>query len=144
MCHAIIRQCSCGAQLANIHHRDATLPEEAVEAVYCPKCSVELDQTRMVADNGWIIEYDIEVARHFLQKRLPPTDVTPQRLFDDGWSSWNGLTPTDAWDKAFEMNELVTSTKGDPARYLVEFRRWTMGRTARLAQEGWRKASLAA
>lgn len=143
MCHAIIRQCACGARLANIHHRDALLPEDAILAVHCPDCAVDLDESSMVMDNGWIIQYDLEVARHFLQRCLSADEVTPERLFSDGWSSWNGLTPTDVWDKSMEMNELVASTKGDPKRYVQEFKTWTVGRTARLASEGWRKAQAA-
>jgi hypothetical protein len=143
MCQAIIRECSCGARLANIHHRDALLPEDAIVSVHCPDCPVELDEATMVRDNGWTIEYDLEMARHFLQRYLPPEEVTPERLFVDGWSSWNGLTPTDVWDKSMEMNELVAATKGDPKRYIQEFKAWTMGRTARLAGDGWRKAQAA-
>jgi hypothetical protein len=143
MCHAIIRECSCGARLANIHHRDAALPEEAIVAVHCPECPVAFDPTRMVMDNRWGIEYDLDLARHFLHKHMAPEDVTPERLFEEGWSSWNGLTPTDAWDKAFEMNELVATTKGDPRRYMEEFKRWTVGRTEKLAHAGWRKAKTA-
>jgi len=144
MCIAVQVECSCGGQFAAMHHMNGVLPEQAVLAVHCPECTgVTFDPQTMLRDNGWVIEYDMDVARNVLGRELSEGEITPERVFDEGYATWNGLTPTDVYDKAFEMNELVTQTQGDKRRYITEMRSWTQTRTQRLADEGWRKARLA-
>lgn len=145
MCMAVVRSCSCGGQ-ASLHHLNSTLPEEVVVAVHCPQCapSVEFDPATMVRDNGWMIEYDMELATYHLQRYgIDPAKVTPEFIFDEGYSSWNGLTPTDSFDKAMEMHELLVDSAGDKRRYFEAMKTWTKERTSRLAQQGWRKAQTA-
>ena len=146
MCMAVTRHCSCGQGVASLHHFDSTLPDEAVLAVLCPVCgeSVAFDPATMMRDNGWTIEYDMELATHSLAARgVDPEDVTPEYIFDHGFSTWNGLTPTDAYDKSMEMHDLLSDSKGDTRAYFEALKRWTVDRTNRLAEQGWRKARLA-
>jgi hypothetical protein len=145
MCTAIIKSCSCGGQVS-LHHVNSYLPEEAVVAVYCPDCEddVVLDEATMVEDNGWVIEYDMDiVAYHLAQHGIDPSGITPQKVFDESYSTWNGLTPTDSYDKAMELHEIMSRTGSDKRRYFEEIKEWTKSRTERLAEEGWRKAKLA-
>ncbi len=145
MCMAVTRSCSCGGQVS-LHHTNSVLPEEVVAAVHCPPCSdsVEFDPATMVRDNGWIIEYDMDVATAYLKRcGIDPEKVTPDFVFDEGYSTWNGLTPTDSFDKAMEMHDLLAASGGDKRKYFEDVKTWTKERTSRLAAEGWRKAQAA-
>lgn len=146
MCMAVTRHCSCGQGVASLHHSNSVLPDEVVRAVHCPDCgdSVEFDPATMLRDNGWTIEYDMELAAHYMAVHgVEPEVVTPEYIFDHGFSTWNGLTPTDAYDKSMEMHELLSDAQGDTRAYFEALKRWTMERTDRLAEQGWRKARLA-
>ncbi len=149
MCMAITKHCSCGHGTISLHHTDSILPEETVVAIHCPDCheSVEFDPSTMVDDNGWIIEYNMELAGFHLEARgrapEDPTELTPEWIFDHDFSTWNGLTPTDAFDKPMEMHELMAQTNGDARASFEAMKRWTKERTTRLADSGWRKARLA-
>jgi hypothetical protein len=145
MCLATTIECSCGGEYASLHHLNSVLPREAVLAVHCPSCTdVAFDASSMVRDNGWVIKYDMDVARSYLTRTgLDADAVTPQFVFDEGYASWNGLTPTDAYDKAMELNDLATQFKGDKRAYFEAVKAWTKERAARLAEQGWRKAKLA-
>ena len=145
MCMAITKSCVCGDQVS-LHHLNSYLPEEAVVAIHCPGCDerVTVDPATMIEDNGWIIEYDMElVAFRLAQRGIDASDITPEQVFDQGYSTWNGLTPTDGYDKAMELHEITARTAGDKRRYFEEIKSWTRSRTQRLAEEGWRKARLA-
>jgi hypothetical protein len=94
----------------------------------------------MLADNGWIIEFDMEIARFLLQKEIPADWVTPAFIFDEGYCTWRGVTPSDHIDSVRERNELLKLAQTDRKRYFEEIRNWSNGRMERLAREGWRKA----
>jgi hypothetical protein len=145
MCLATTIECSCGGEFASLHHLNSILPGEAVAAVHCPSCAgVTFDGATMVRDNGWVIEYDMDIARSYLTRTgVAPDSVTPQLIFDEGYATWNGLTPTDAYDKAMELNDLAVQFKGDKRAYFEALKRWTQDRALRLAEQGWRKAQLA-
>lgn len=146
MCMAVSRECDCGTGVASLHHTNSILPDEVIAGVYCPDCEekVEFDPSRMLRDNGWIIAYDMELATQLLAREgVDPDTVTPELIFDKGYSTWNGLTPTDAFDKSMEMHELLSDSKGDKLAYFQAMKRWTQERTTRLAEQGWRKARLA-
>lgn len=145
MCMAITKSCACGDQVS-LHHLNSYLPETAVVAVHCPGCEerVDFDPATMIDDNGWIIEYDMElVAYHLAQHGEDPSGLSPELVFDRGYSTWNGLTPTDSYDKAMELHEIAARTGGDKRLYFEEIKAWTQSRTRRLADQGWRKAKLA-
>jgi hypothetical protein len=102
---------------------------------------VSHDPATMVADNRWIIEYDMDVARFMMQKKTDPSFVTPEFLFDEGYCTWRGVTPTDHIDSVKEREALALLAKTDRKRYFEEIKSWATGRMERLAREGWRKAN---
>ncbi len=146
MCLSIQRQCSCSGDVASLFHTNSVLPEEVVVAVHCPSCSdaVDFDQATMLRDNGWIIEYDLELAAQHLRRfGIDPQTLTPERIFDEGYSTWKGLTPTDAYQKSMELHALWAEAEGDRRKYFEDMKKWTIERTQRLAEAGWRKAQAA-
>jgi hypothetical protein len=94
----------------------------------------------MLSDNGWIIQFDMEVARFAMQKISPASEVTPEFLFDEGYCTWRGVTPTDHIDSVKERQELAKLAKTDRKRYFEEMKSWANTRMERLARAGWRKA----
>lgn len=143
MCVDHSMNCQCGKHAASFNFRDEMLPHEVISGLYCPVCAgdIRYDSTSMVRDNGWIIAYNMEVARFMLQKASPPAQVTPDLVFDEGYCTWRGVTPTDPVDSAREREELVKLAKTDPKRYFEALRSWGINRMERLAQAGWRKAN---
>jgi hypothetical protein len=134
--------CKCGMNSVSFNFRDDILPHEVVRTLYCPECSpaVGFNPGTMIADKGWIIEYDMEVARFTGNKIARDVALTPEFLFDEGYCSWRGMYPNDHIDSAREREELIGLAKTDPRRYFQELRNWGNQRMERLAREGWRKA----
>jgi hypothetical protein len=143
MCVDHSKICSCGKSSASFNFRDDILPYETVTTVYCPECSrtVNLDNATMLSDNGWVIDYNMEVARFMMQKKAPASQVTPEFLFDEGYCTWRGVYPGDHIDSAREREELLKLAKTDKKRYFEEFKTWGVKRMERLALAGWRKAN---
>ncbi len=143
MCIEHTMLCKCGARKASFHFRDDIMTSKVIDGLYCPECSgrISLDQDNMIHDNGWVISYDMDIAR-FLAAGLPVTEITPGFLFDEGYCTWAGVYPTDHADSAMERRELLPLAKSDKRRYFEEFRRWSLERTERLDRAGWRKAAL--
>ena len=143
MCMAIEKECACGKESARLHHLNSILPYEAIKTIYCPSCnnSVEFNASNMVKDNGWLIEYDMEVAALYAEKMgMSKKGFTPERIFDEGYSSWQGFTPNDLDESNREKTEMAKIAKADPKRYLQMIREWSINRTKRLQEQGWRKA----
>ena len=134
--------CRCGSNTASFNFKDDIMPVAIIDKLYCPSCSggIVFDPETMLIDNGWIIEYDMDVAR-FMVHKLPHGKISPERLFDEGYCTWRGVYPADHLDSAREREELVTLAKINPKKYLEEFRKWGVERMERLAHEGWRKAN---
>ena len=146
MCMAFRRRCNCSRAYASIHNDGSVLPEEVVVKLYCPECSnsVLFDPETMTKDNGWVIEYDMEIANALAGKiGFTQGEVTPEILFENEFSSWNGYSPNDQEDKAREKAELLPLATGDRKRYIEEFKIWTEKRLKRLSDDGWRKAKKA-
>ena len=141
MDHSI--HCHCGANTASFQFKDSQLPQEVITGLRCPLCSdgVSFDSRSMLRDNGWVISYNMDVAR-FLLSHLPEATggITPEFLFDEGYGTWRSVTPTDGVDSVREREQIIQYAKTDPKRYFQELRSWGTSRMARLAQEGWRKA----
>ncbi len=135
--------CSCGKNHASFNFKDEILPDAVITKLYCPVCSCEVshDPTTMLADNGWIISYDMDVARFMMQKAAPSHQITPEYLFDEGYCTWRGVTPSDHIDSVREREQLTQLAKTDRKRYFEEIKSWGNNRMARLAREGWRKAN---
>ncbi len=143
MCMSHEMNCSCGNGVAGFNFKNEILSGEAINHVYCPACSrdVKFDPLTMLADNGWVIEYDMEVAR-FQAQRIPaqPEKVTPDFIFDEGYCTWRGIYPSDHIDSVAEREEVVKLAKINPRKYLEEIKEWANRRMERLSREGWRKA----
>jgi hypothetical protein len=143
MCMAIERECDCGKESARLHHVNGILPSETVKNIYCPSCSnvIAFNSGTMIEDNGWVIEYDMEIASLYARKMGTVKEgVTPEMIFDEGYCSWQGFTPNDLLKANEEKTELAKLAKTDPQRYLREIRQWTIDRARKLQEEGWRKA----
>ncbi|MCX7793600.1 MAG: hypothetical protein N2257_04225 [Thermodesulfovibrionales bacterium] len=133
--------CQCGKYIASFSFRDNIMPPEVVNRLFCPECSgdINFDPSSMIVDNGWIIEYDMDVAR-FAARVLPVKDITPEFIFDKGYCAWRGMYPLDYIDSMNERQKIIELAKSNPVRYLEELKRWGIMRMERLKKEGWRKA----
>ncbi len=142
MCVAHQITCTCGKNSASIHAKDSILSAEVIQRLFCPACSgkVDFDPATMLSDNGWIIEYNMEMARFMMQNISPAHEVSPGFIFDEGYCTWNGVHPHDIVDSAKERQELVKLAQTDNKKYFEEFKNWGVNRMERLAREGWRKA----
>jgi hypothetical protein len=134
--------CACGKNSVSFNFKDDLLPAEVVSRLYCPECSpaVGFNPSTMVADNGWIIDYDMDIARFMGRKIVRDLALTPELLFDEGYCSWRGIYPNEHIDSARERGELLKLAQTDPKRYFTELRNWGTQRMERFAREGWRKA----
>jgi len=134
--------CTCGAKSASFNFKNDVLPHDVLLSLSCPACSenIQFDSATMLRDNGWIIEYDMEIV-HFMRQKLPAADLSPEFIFDEGYCTWRGVYPTDDHDAAKERDALIALAKTDRKRYFEEFKKWGIQRMERLAREGWRKAN---
>jgi hypothetical protein len=142
MCMDYKVSCECGKYTASFSFRDNIMPPEVVNRLYCPECAsgIEIDPSRMLVDNGWIIEYDMDIAR-FAARVLPVKELTPEWIFDQGYCTWRGLYPMDYIDSVNERQRITELSRRDPKRYLEELKEWSIKRMDRLRAEGWRKAN---
>ncbi|MFP7754214.1 hypothetical protein ACLG6S_06070 [Thermodesulfobacteriota bacterium B35] len=146
MCIEVRKTCRCGRQTAQFHMRDNIMSQEVIAELYCPECKKpELDPETMLSDNGWVIEYDMELARFLAVSRLmvDPESVRPGYLFDSGYACWLEMYPGEKEDIMEERKEIMALQKEDPTRYLKEISRWNIARIERLKADGWRKAQAA-
>jgi hypothetical protein len=96
----------------------------------------------MINDNGWMIHYDMEVAKLYGNK-LPAghkEGLSPEVLFDEGYICWRGVYPGDHVDSKNEREALGVMAKADPKKYFTTMKTWAIDRMDRLKVEGWRKA----
>jgi len=147
MCMEFSMKCQCGARQASFHFQDNIMPPEVISRLYCPFCQREeaLSSVSTIEDNGWTIEYDMDVAG-FSAINLPGHlrgRISPSMLFDEGYASWRGIYPGDHIDSASEREEIVKLAKVDPKAYMARMREWATSRMEKLASEGWRKANAA-
>jgi hypothetical protein len=128
--------CLCGKYHASFNFRDEVLPFEVITKLNCPACSqgVSRDTATMLDDNGWIIGFDMDVARFMLQNIAPADMVTPEFIFDEGYCTWRGVTPTDHIDSVKERDALAQLAKIDRKRYFEEIKTWSNKRMDRLAR----------
>ncbi|MDH4161983.1 MAG: hypothetical protein OEW15_04750 [Nitrospirota bacterium] len=139
------RNCVCGAGTASFHFNDNIITEKAITDLYCPACAktAPFDEQSMVADNGWVIRYNMELARFSANGKIPG-EVTPAVLFDEGFCTWNGMYPGDHLDSVREREQITSMAKTNPMEYIRKLKTWAVERTEKLKDEGWRKAKNAA
>lgn len=144
MCMAYEQDCRCGKNRASFNFKDDIFTSDVIIGLYCPDCSryIRFDPESMIIDNGWIIQYDMDIAR-FQSSRIKLDDkrLTPEFIFDEGYCTWRGIYPTDHIDGLKERQDIIRLAKVDAKRYLAEIKEWGNKRMKRLADEGWRKAS---
>jgi hypothetical protein len=146
MCMSHKMSCSCGATSAELTMRDEILGPEVVSELYCPACSpeCEIDPDTMLADNGWVIVFDMEVAAFRSQRMTPqPAKLTPDFIFDEGYCTWAGYCPGDLKRAAEEKAEIVKLMKVNPRAYVKAITSWGKERAVKLSDAGWRKAKAA-
>ena len=147
MCLAVHKTCECGTHNIQFHMRDNVLPAEAVTRLFCPSCKGDesYDAATMVTDNGWYIEYDLDLAKAFIARRnlIDPEDVTPAYVFDEGFACWLEMYPGEKEDIKDEKEKIVELLKQDRKQYLQEIQNWNVNRIERLKADGWRKAQFA-
>lgn len=144
MCQEVRKTCSCGKKDTTFHLRDNVMGQEVIDRLFCPSCSKEQEVNRetMVADNGWIIEYDMDLVRMFAITKLSmdPAHVTPEFVFDEGYATWREMYPGETVDITDERNKIIALKDSDPKEYLAAINSWAVERIQRLKDDGWRKA----
>ncbi|MFH1217409.1 MAG: hypothetical protein V1706_12980 [Pseudomonadota bacterium] len=144
MCVEVRKKCECGRSDAQFHMRDNIMSGEVIENLYCPACSssTTLNQGTMIHDNGWIIKYDMTLAKMYgiTKLSMPAEDVKPEFLFDQGYATWREMYPGETTDIAGEREAIIARKDEDPKRYLQEINAWAVNRVQRLKEAGWRKA----
>ena len=102
MCIEVRKTCECGKQNAQFHLRDNILSQEAIVSLHCPECAekIPFDESSMINDNNWIIEYDMDLARFLAASKLQlmPDTVTPGFIFDSGYATWQEMYPGEQQD----------------------------------------------
>ncbi len=142
MCQSYRKVCECGQNTTEIFFGRMILDEKVVAKVYCPGCShhIDTDCDNRVWDNDWVLELNMDVAR----ARAPvmdmaPEDVTADRIFDEGYATWVGVTPDDHQTREQERAEIQKLAKIDVLAYMKALKNWGIAREKRFIREGWRK-----
>lgn len=146
MCIEIKHNCVGGHQSAQFSNLDNILPATVIDKVYCPECSdkPEFDAATMLEDNGWLIEYDMELAAYLLAKHgIAKEVVTPAYIFDNRYSTWQGMSPTDMAESIRERQDIIALAKVDKKKYFETMKSWSIDRMQAFTKAGWRKARAA-
>jgi hypothetical protein len=141
MCMNLRRFCSCRRNSAYLSCRDNLLPGEILVNLYCPECRpASLEVGTMLADCGWVLEYDVDRAQAYFTARGIGSRATPAFIFDEGYLSWQGLAPGDQEVNTRLHQRLAPLIEQDLALYLKSLRSEWVAHVARLKAAGWRKA----
>lgn len=144
MCLEVRQKCHCGQSEVQFHLRDNIMAPEVIDKLYCPNCSDQNNQNEVnsINDNGWVISYDMEIARMFAITKLQidPAIVNPEFIFDGGYATWREMYPGETEDITQERNKIIATKENDPRGYLEKIRTWNVERIERLKLAGWRKA----
>ncbi len=142
MCMMESRRCCCGQKMAYLNFRNNLLTPEILVSLYCPDCApnADFDPETMVADCGWIMEYDMEGARAFFVKENLDSAMTPELIFDEGYLTWQGFSPRDHEIRVELHRRLAPLVKGDMNLYLQSLKDEWLTHVERLKDEGWRRA----
>jgi hypothetical protein len=147
MCVAVFKKCECGTNTVQFHLRDNILPAEVLVRLFCPSCpgDIALDSAVMLTDNGWVIEYDMVLARGAISGRnlVDPGQINPAYLFDQGYCAWLETYPGEQADIKEEKARLLKLREIEPQHYLKEIIAWNINRLQNLKACGWRKAQVA-
>jgi hypothetical protein len=142
MCQSYKVPCTCHKNTAEIFFGKCILNETAIEEVYCPQCSQNLDIDRedRVWDNGWVLEMNMDAVRLYAGSMgLAPEEITANRIFDEGYATWVGITPDDTESRNQERDQIQKLAKTDVLAYYKAMKEWGLNREKRFSDEGWRK-----
>ena len=144
MCMDVRKTCVCGANTIQFHLRDNILLPEVINRVFCPNCPGHeaYDRDCMLQDNGWIIEYDMQLATFLACEKLaiPRDQVTPEFLFDQGYACWLEMYPGEKEEIRAEKEAILSIRDHDQTKYLQMITTWNIERVNRLKTANWRKA----
>ena len=142
MCQSYRKACACGEKTSEIFFGRMILDEKAVKEVYCPKCSREIDTGAegRVFDNGWVLELNMDVVKCCAPVMgISPDEITAERVFDEGFATWVGITPDDYQNREKERSEIQKLAKVDVLAFMKAMKEWGVSREKRFTDEGWRK-----
>ncbi len=143
MCLDVRKKCECKDNNVQFHLRDNVLLPEVIVNLFCPQCHgpASFDSQTMINDNGWIIEYDMVLARMSIIQRLMvgAEEITPEFIFDHGYACWQEMYPGEQKEIKEEKAGIVKLMKEDPKVYLTTIQNWNINRVEKLKTEGWRK-----
>ena len=144
MCIDVRKTCECGANNVQFHLRDNVMQPETIARVFCPTCPGDttfIDKT-MLQDNGWVIEYDMVLAKFLAAGKLAitPSEVTPSFIFDQGYACWLEMYPGEKEAIKDEKEQLLRLREKDQREYLQAITSWNINRINTLKAAGWRKA----
>ncbi|NQT69133.1 MAG: hypothetical protein HQ552_06085 [Desulfobacteraceae bacterium] len=142
MCQSYRKVCACGQNTTEIFFGRMIFDEQVVAKVYCPNCSqnIATDCDNRMWDNGWVLELNMEVVQaHIPVMDIAPEDVTADRIFDEGYVTWVGITPDDHQTREQERNQIQKLAKTDLLAYIQAMKEWGLNREKRFVNEGWRK-----
>ena len=96
MCIDVRKTCECGTHTVQFHLRDNIMAPQVLSRLFCPSCqgNSAFDNESMLCDNEWVIEYDMDLARTMLQKKLQidPEEVVPEFIFDKGYAPYREVS----------------------------------------------------
>ena len=142
MCQSYKVPCVCQKNTAEIFFGKCILNATAIEEVYCPQCSRDIDSDRddRVWDNGWVLEMNMDAVRLSARSLgMAPEDITAGRVFDEGYATWVGITPDDTERRNRERDEIQKLAKTDVLAYYKAMQAWGLKREKRFSDEGWCK-----
>jgi hypothetical protein len=121
---------------------------QVISRLFCPSCpggNDVFDQESMLSDNDWIIEYDMDMARTLLLKKLQvePEEVGPEFIFDKGYACWQEMYPGEQKDIQEDRQKIIELLQQDRNVYLQAMQNWNIDRIERLKSAGWRKVQQA-
>jgi hypothetical protein len=141
MCMNLRRFCACGRNSAYLSCRDNVLPGEILVNLFCPRCRpAKVADDTTVQDCGWVLEYDLKRAQGLLDLKGIKEQADAGFIFDEGYLSWQGLTPGDQEINARLHERLAPLAEQDVALYIKALTREWQAHVARLKAAGWRKA----
>jgi hypothetical protein len=70
---------------------------------------------------------------------LSPEEITAERIFDEGFVTWVGITPNESKQRDEERLEIQKLAATDLKAYLQAMKDWGAAREKRFSREGWRK-----
>jgi hypothetical protein len=142
MCQSYKKICECGENTAEIFFGRNILDEKSITQVFCPRCSGAVEKTdkSRVWDNGWVLEMDPDVLQaRALTMEITPAELSAERVFDEGFATWVGITPDDSQQRDRERMAIQSLAKIDLRAYLTAMKTWGISREKRFTEEGWRK-----